>query len=63
VVRHPTQRHWEARFSNLCHNGHNFLRITRILKCLGEIGFDHFQVPLLSAFLEQVVEIVDRVVE
>ena len=27
-----------ARFENLRARGHNFLRITRVLKCLGELG-------------------------
>ncbi len=32
---------------------HNNLRITRILKSLGELGFEHFQAPLVRFFLEE----------
>jgi hypothetical protein len=31
---------WRERFANLCARPHNFLRITRILKCLGEVGLE-----------------------
>lgn len=34
-------------------NVHNNLRITRILKCLGELGFEHYQPPLVLFFLEE----------
>lgn len=30
---------------------HNNLRITRILKCLGTLGFPHYQAPLVRFFL------------
>lgn len=32
---------------------HNNLRITRILKSLGELGFKHYQAPLVRFFLEE----------
>lgn len=32
---------------------HNNLRITRILKSLGELGFRHYQAPLVHFFLEE----------
>lgn len=32
---------------------HNNLRITRILKSLGELGFSHYQAPLVHFFLEE----------
>lgn len=32
---------------------HNNLRITRILKSLGELGFRHYQAPLVQFFLEE----------
>ncbi|OCT62485.1 opioid growth factor receptor-like protein 1 [Xenopus laevis] len=41
------------RFNNLNRHGHNNLRITRILKCLGELGYEHFQAPLVQFFLEE----------
>ncbi|XP_018415035.1 PREDICTED: opioid growth factor receptor-like protein 1 [Nanorana parkeri] len=44
---------WKEGFSNLNNNTHNNLRITRILKCLGELGYEHFQAPLVKLFLEE----------
>ncbi|MEQ2290319.1 hypothetical protein AMECASPLE_002118 [Ameca splendens] len=44
---------WKERFGNLERNMHNNLRITRILKSLGELGFRHFQAPLVRFFLEE----------
>ena len=39
---------YRNRYSNLNMRGHNFLRITRILKCLGEVGLEHFKLPWLK---------------
>nr|XP_023693891.1 opioid growth factor receptor-like protein 1 [Paramormyrops kingsleyae] len=44
---------WRERFANLERNMHNNLRITRILKSLGELGFEHYQAPLVHFFLEE----------
>ncbi|XP_058846887.1 opioid growth factor receptor-like isoform X2 [Acipenser ruthenus] len=44
---------WEERYSNLNRNSHNNLRISRILKCLGELGFEHYQAPLVKFFLTE----------
>ncbi|XP_023846460.1 opioid growth factor receptor isoform X1 [Salvelinus sp. IW2-2015] len=44
---------WRERFANLERNMHNNLRITRILKSLGELGFEHYQSPLVRFFLEE----------
>ncbi|XP_029291309.1 LOW QUALITY PROTEIN: opioid growth factor receptor [Cottoperca gobio] len=44
---------WKDRFGNLERNMHNNLRITRILKSLGELGFEHYQAPLVRFFLEE----------
>ncbi|MCI4390049.1 hypothetical protein PGIGA_G00118090 [Pangasianodon gigas] len=44
---------WRERFANLNRNTHNNLRITRILKCLGLLGFRHYQAPLVHFFLEE----------
>ncbi|XP_075207894.1 uncharacterized protein LOC142312790 [Anomaloglossus baeobatrachus] len=44
---------WKERYHNLNRRSHNNLRITRILKCLGEMGYDHFQAPLVQFFLEE----------
>merc|ERR1712087_277596 len=40
---------WQPRFQNLNKKTHNFLRLTRILKWLGEFGLDHYQAPLIRA--------------
>uniref|UniRef100_A0A3B4GRM3 Opioid growth factor receptor (OGFr) conserved domain-containing protein n=1 Tax=Pundamilia nyererei TaxID=303518 RepID=A0A3B4GRM3_9CICH len=45
--------HWEERFDNLNSHTHNSLRITRILKCLGNLGYRHYQAPLVRFFLEE----------
>ncbi|KAK3512926.1 hypothetical protein QTP70_028993 [Hemibagrus guttatus] len=42
---------WREQFENLNRNTHNNLRITRILKCLGLLGFKHYQAPLVHFFL------------
>ncbi|KAG5281864.1 hypothetical protein AALO_G00049660 [Alosa alosa] len=44
---------WRERFANLERNMHNNLRITRILKSLGELGFEHYQPHLVRFFLEE----------
>ncbi|XP_076852489.1 uncharacterized protein LOC143506522 isoform X2 [Brachyhypopomus gauderio] len=44
---------WETQSKNLNRNTHNNLRITRILKCLGILGFQHYQAPLVQFFLEE----------
>ncbi|NP_001068572.2 opioid growth factor receptor 2 [Danio rerio] len=44
---------WKQRFNNLNRNTHNNLRITRILKCLGTLGLEHYQAPLVKFFLHE----------
>ncbi|TNN56402.1 Opioid growth factor receptor [Liparis tanakae] len=44
---------WKERFKNLNCRTHNNLRITRILKCLGTLGYPHYQAPLVRFFLEE----------
>ncbi|XP_019403779.1 PREDICTED: opioid growth factor receptor [Crocodylus porosus] len=44
---------WEERFRNLDRFSHNNLRITRILKCLGEMEYEHYQVCLVKFFLTE----------
>ncbi|XP_034442497.1 opioid growth factor receptor-like [Hippoglossus hippoglossus] len=44
---------WKDRFCNLNNRTHNNLRITRILKCLGTLGFRHYQAPLVHFFLKE----------
>ncbi|XP_071429012.1 opioid growth factor receptor isoform X2 [Pithys albifrons albifrons] len=44
---------WAERFDNLNRFSHNNLRITRILKCLGEMGYEDYQVHLVKFFLTE----------
>ncbi|XP_065098106.1 opioid growth factor receptor-like protein 1 [Paramisgurnus dabryanus] len=44
---------WKERFDNLNRNTHNNLWITRILKCLGALGYEHFQEKLVRFFLQE----------
>lgn len=44
---------WRDRFNNLNRQTHNNLRITRILKCLGTLGYRHYQAPLVHFFLKE----------
>lgn len=39
--------------SFLFRSQHNYLRITRILKSLGELGFESFKLPLVRLLLEE----------
>jgi len=45
---------WKAQYRNLNTHHHNFLRITRILKCLGELGFEHYKKPFLEHFINEI---------
>lgn len=38
---------------HLLRSQHNYLRITRILKSLGELGYEAFKAPLVRLFLEE----------
>nr|XP_055026297.1 opioid growth factor receptor-like protein 1 [Misgurnus anguillicaudatus] len=44
---------WQDRFQHLNESQHNYLRITRILKSLGELGFENFKLPLVRLLLEE----------
>jgi len=48
---------WKERFTHLNRSYHNYLRITRILKSLGELGFEHLKSPFLEFML---VESLDK---
>ncbi|KAM9365846.1 opioid growth factor receptor-like protein 1 [Pholidichthys leucotaenia] len=50
VARAPN---WQERFQHLNESHHNYLRITRILKSLGELGYEAFKAPLVCLFLEE----------
>ncbi|XP_037387946.1 opioid growth factor receptor-like [Pygocentrus nattereri] len=41
---------WRERFENLNRNTQHNLGLTRILKCLGILGFEHYQAPLVHFF-------------
>ena len=48
---------WKSRFRHLNHSMHNYLRITRILKCLGEFQYEHLKAPFVKFILwEAIVE-------
>eukprot|EP01065_Artemidia_motanka_P045369 TRINITY_DN664_c0_g1_i1.p2 TRINITY_DN664_c0_g1~~TRINITY_DN664_c0_g1_i1.p2 ORF type:complete len:328 (+),score=99.28 TRINITY_DN664_c0_g1_i1:78-1061(+) len=55
VVR-SSSPYWRARYSNLNLSFHNNLRITRILKCLGEVGLEHMKRPFVEHVLTEVYE-------
>ncbi|XP_075411029.1 opioid growth factor receptor-like protein 1 isoform X2 [Tenrec ecaudatus] len=42
---------WQERFQHLNESQHNYLRITRILKSLGELGYESFKSPLVKLIL------------
>ncbi|XP_018425281.1 PREDICTED: opioid growth factor receptor-like protein 1 isoform X2 [Nanorana parkeri] len=44
---------WQDRFTHLNESQHNYLRITRILKSLGELGYEHYKPPLVKVFLQE----------
>ncbi|KAK6328715.1 opioid growth factor receptor-like protein 1 [Coregonus clupeaformis] len=44
---------WQERFQHLNESQHNYLRITRILKSLGELGFEAFKAPLVRLLLDE----------
>jgi len=52
------ERHeqWREQYRNLNSHSHNFLRITRILKCLGEFGLEHYKKPFLEHFIKEIWE-------
>jgi len=50
------EKGWQPCYQNLNESMHNYLRITRILKCLGELGFAHYQAPLCDMFMREVFE-------
>jgi len=49
-------KNYQERYAHLNNSSHNERRITRIFKCLGELGFEHYKLPLLRHFLKEVVE-------
>eukprot|EP00759_Apiculatamorpha_spiralis_P012014 PhF_6_TR19107/c0_g1_i1/m.28113 len=53
VVRRCSAGH-SHQYHNLQTSGHNYLRITRILKCLGEMGLEHLKKPWLLFFIDEI---------
>jgi len=53
VSRAPS---YERRFFELNNSFHNYLRITRILKSLGELGLEHYKLPLVRCFAYEVYQ-------
>lgn len=48
--------HWRSRYANLQVHSHNYLRLTRILKSLGELGLEHLKPPLVDHLLHEALE-------
>jgi len=46
----------EERYQNLNNNGHNTLRITRILTSLGHLGFTRWKKPLCDFFEAEIAK-------
>lgn len=44
---------WEGRYRHLNRSMHNYLRITRILKCLGEFGYEHLKIGFMIHCLNE----------
>ncbi|KAG6857134.1 hypothetical protein H0H87_008704 [Tephrocybe sp. NHM501043] len=51
VDRSLPPRNYESRYKNIIRSSHNNLRISRILKCLSEFGFERLSVGLLLHIL------------
>jgi len=45
-----------SRFRNLCNHSHNYLRITRILKCLGICGLEQYKKGFLKTFITEIFQ-------
>ncbi|XP_078602475.1 uncharacterized protein LOC144876737 [Branchiostoma floridae x Branchiostoma japonicum] len=44
---------WEERLSHLNNSNRNYLHITRMLKCLGEFGYEHLKAPFIHFVLQE----------
>ncbi|KAJ8299427.1 hypothetical protein KUTeg_023487 [Tegillarca granosa] len=47
---------YKERFAHLNRSYHNYLRITRMLKSLGELGYEHLKRPFVEFVLEEALE-------
>jgi hypothetical protein len=52
IERNPLT--YKERYKFLNNSFHNYLRITRILKCLGLCGFENFKLPFLKHFILEI---------
>jgi hypothetical protein len=55
------RQNYKGRYDNLNTNGHNYLRISRILMSLGELGFVRYKVPWMD-FMKVELESHDRLI-
>ncbi|XP_068117939.1 opioid growth factor receptor-like isoform X1 [Hyperolius riggenbachi] len=46
---------WQKGSTRMNSYSHNWLRISRILKCLGDLGYEHYQAPLVRFLLEEIL--------
>ena len=46
----------KQQYKLLNYSFHNYLRITRILKCLGEFGFEHYQAQFCTFVISEIFE-------
>lgn len=49
-------RNWRERYHNLNYSSHNYLRITRMLKSLGEFDLEHLKKPFLEFILSEIFQ-------
>ncbi len=54
VARDPDAAHAAERLENLHERAHNWLRISRIITSLGELGFARYKKPLVAALRKEV---------
>lgn len=47
---------YKRRYNHLNNSFHNYLRISRILKALGEFGFERFKIHWINLFIEEAYE-------
>ncbi|CAF1522818.1 unnamed protein product [Adineta steineri] len=52
-IRRLSGDSYKSRFRNLDTSSHNYLRITRILKCLGEFKYEYLKFSFLEAILRE----------
>jgi len=48
------EKGYEMCYDNLEKSSHNWLRVTRILKCLGELGFEQYKRPFLEHLVREI---------